>query len=163
MRRGIGTLEVALLTAAVMVSAALLGSIFLQPGAQRRPEPVVAIYGVTLLGPQYSGATPLSAAEQCAQVAEGLYGAGLLSKPEPLELGEGGYAYAVVLRVLQPGVISGVKISSYAGSQLYKVVEERLNLAEGRYLLCLYTDRYYANAKIELLGATNLCVDCLAR
>jgi hypothetical protein len=154
-----------ILSAVVMISAAMLGSMFLRHPNQPASPAVVSVYSVSVVGPQYYGTTAVSASQQCGQIAQALYSEGLVSKKTPLEIGNSTskYAYVVVFGVLQPGVINGVKITAFAGGQLYKIVQKNLNLPVGRYVLCIYTDKYYFDAKIEFLGANTICVDCVAR
>jgi len=161
LRRGLTTLEVAVLSAIVMISAAILGSALLKAPRQPQSPAVVAIYGVTILGPQGT----LTASQQCSEIASALYEEGLLSSKEPLEVGNSSspYAYAILVRVLQPGVVNGIKVSALGSGELYKVVQSKLYLKAGRYLVCAYANKYYFEAKVEFLGASNLCVDCVAR
>ena len=161
MRRGLSTLEVVVLSAIVMVSAAILGSALLKAPRQPQNPAVVAIYGTMILGPQGT----LTASQQCAEIASALYNAGLLSSKEPLEMGNPSspYAYAILARVLQPGVVNGIKVGIPGTEGIRKVIQATLYLKAGRYLVCAYANKYYFGAKVEFLGASNLCIDCVAR
>ncbi len=164
--KGLTVLEVAILSAVVLASAAFLASMFLQPKSYSSQPAVVAIYSTFVLGPQKTSAgTALSALQQCYQIANGLMVEKILSSNKPIILGNprDTYAYALVIDVIQPGRIKGVAIYRYGTNELFTLISKPVDLPMGRYLLCVFSSTYYTNIKLELVGAKGLCVNCYAR
>ncbi|ABU81555.1 hypothetical protein [Ignicoccus hospitalis] len=166
MRRGLGALEVAILSAVTVVAAALLGSALLRPPAEPQTPALVEVEAAVALGPQKDSAgQTVSASQQCSELASALYAEGLLSSKKIIEIGNSGatYAYAVLIRVMSPGEVKGVKLSSLETGQTLFVAQKRVALSPGRYLLCVYRDKYYPSSVVELLGASEVCVSCAVR
>jgi len=64
---------------------------------------------------------------------------------------------------MSPGEVKGVKLSSLETGQTLFVAQKRVALSPGRYLLCVYRDKYYPSSVVELLGASEVCVSCAVR
>ena len=71
------------------------------------------------------------------------------------------YAYTLIVYVVTPGLVYGVKLASPEGGALYKVYNVRMGLDVGRYLVCIYSDKYIGNTKITFVGAINNCINCV--
>ncbi len=161
--KGLTVLEILILVMLTAFAVTYIGSSLLQPKqVVNTNKPVVIIYSAHIIG---NISNPnLAPVGFCQNASAALYKEGILSSDKPITFGNATsskYAYTLIVYVVTPGLVNGVMLASPEGGTLYKVYNARLSLEVGRYLVCVYSDKYIKNTKITFVGAINNCINCV--
>ncbi len=161
--KGLTVLEILILVMLTAFAIVYVGSSFLQPKqVVNTNKPVIIIYSAHVIGNLSNPNT--APAGFCRNASIALYNEGILSSDKPITFGNATtskYAYTLIIYVVTPGIVNGIMLASPEGGTLYKVYNVRLSLDVGRYLVCIYSDKYIKNTKITFVGAVNNCINCV--